>query len=150
MATTILKYDQATRLIMGDIDLNTSTLKLALITSGYTFDAAHTLFDNGGNDATDPSFNEVANGDGYTTGGATLGTPTLSTAGAVGTFDADDVTFTALTKTFRQGIIYASGTFETLVNPVLFRVLFDDTPADLTITGIDFVVKWNASGILAI
>lgn len=150
MATTISKYNQATKLIMGDLDLNTSTLKLALVTSTYVFDAAHTLFDNAGNNSTDPSFCEVATGAGYTTGGATLGTPTLTSSAGVCTFGAVDVVFTALTKTFRGAVVYASGTFETLVNPVLFYILFDSTPADRVIDNIDFIVKWHPSGILAI
>lgn len=150
MATTISLYNHTTKLIMGGLDLNSDTLKLALISSGYTFAASHTQFDNGANDASDPSYNEVANGSGYATGGAALANPTLTTAGAVSTFDADDVTFAALTKTFRGAVVYAVGTFEGIVNPVLLYVLFDDTPADRVIDNVDYIVKWHASGILAI
>ncbi len=150
MATTISKYNHTTKLIMGDIDLNTSVLKLALVTSTYVFDAAHTLFDNGADGVTDPSFCEVAPGSGYATGGETVSEPTLTLTGAVCTFDAADVLFTALTKTFRGAVVYASGTFETVINPVLFYILFDDTPADKVVVATDFAVRWNTNGILAI
>ena len=143
MATTISKYNTATKMIMGGIDLDSATLKLALVSSIYAFNAAHTTW-------AEVSANEVADGYGYTTGGAVLGAPTLTEVAGVCTFDAEDVSFTTLTKTFRAGVVYAEGTFDTVVNPVLFYVLFDSTPADLVISGITFVVRWNASGILAI
>lgn len=142
MAVTITKYTHAHKILVAAGDWGTTTAKLALLTSGYTFSAAHTAFDNGADDATDPSFNEVTTGDGYTTGGATLTCTISDTA-----IDANDVTWTALTKTFRQGVIYFDDTVEGVAKPLLFRVLFDDTPADITIPGIDFVVVWNASGI---
>ena len=143
MATTISKYNTATKMIMGGIDLDTSTLKLALVTSTYVFNATHETW-------AEASSNEVATGNGYTTGGSALTSPTLVQAAGVCTFDAADVTFAALTKTFRGGVVYAEGTFETVINPVLFYILFDSTPADRVIEAIDFVVKWNSSGILAI
>lgn len=143
MATTIQKFNGATKMILGGIDLDTTTLKLALVTSSYTLDLTDAAW-------SDISGSEVATGDGYTTGGETLGTPTLTTSGAVCTFDAEDVTWTSLTKTFRAGVVYASGTFETILNPVLFYILFDDTPADRVINNINFIVQWHSSGILAI
>lgn len=143
MATTISKYNTTTKLIMGGIDLDTSTIKLALVTDAYVFDATDSVW-------ADASAAEVTTGAGYTTGGATLANPTLAQVAGVCTFDADDITYTALTKTFRAAIIYAEGTFDTLVNPLLFYILFDDTPADKVIVAMDFVVKWNSNGILSI
>ena len=112
-----------------------NTIKLALVTSSYSFSAAHTLWG-------DASASEVATGDGYTTGGLTLTTSKSDTA-----LDAVDLTFSALTKTFRGAVVYISGTVESLVNPVLFYILFDDTPGDIVIQGNDFIISWNASGI---
>ena len=142
-ATTISAFNGATKQIMGAVDLNTSTLKLALVTSAYTFSSATA-------DWASISANEVAAGNGYTTGGETITGATLTSTGAICAFDANDVTFTALTKTFRAGVVYASGTFETIIDPVLFYILFDSAPADKIIESIDFIVKWNASGILTI
>ena len=74
MATTISRYTSYNQYVHnGTINLNsTGKIKLALVTSEYVFSAAHTLFDNGADDSTDPSHCEVATGDGYTTGGAAL------------------------------------------------------------------------------
>lgn len=54
----------------GGIDLDTHTIKVALVTSSYTFSTAHDRF----NDIT----NEVS-GTGYSAGGATVGSITLTT-----------------------------------------------------------------------
>lgn len=135
MAVTITKYTHAHKILCGAGDWTANTIKLALVADTYTPSAAHTIWG-------DVSANEVATGSGYTTGGATM---TCTKTDAL--LDAADVTFTALTKTFKYGVIYIVGTVETLTNPVLFYILFDDTPANVTIPGVDFVVVWNASGV---
>jgi len=142
MATTITAYNQLSHIIANH-DLDALTLKLALVTSAYTFAATHTLW-------SDASGSEVAAGDGYTTGGETIGSLSLTLATAQTTLDAADVTWTALTKTFRRAVCYASGTVIALTNPVLFSILFDDTPADIVVAGVDYQVRWNASGIILI
>lgn len=142
MATTITAYNQLSELV-ANYDLDAQTVNLALVTSSYTPDAAH-------DEWADASANEVATGDGYTTGGATLASLAYTRSGATTTLDANDVTWSALTKTFRYAVAYVSGTLGALTNPVLFFILFDATPADLTITGIDFTVSWNTSGILTL
>jgi hypothetical protein len=142
MAITITPYTQSLKILCGAGDWLTSDVRLALVASGYTFSAAHTLFDNGADDATDPSFSDLTTGGGYTAGGAAL-----TTSIANNKLDASPVTFTALDKTFRQGIIYINATVDTIAKPLLFRILFDDTPADITIPGVDFAVNWNANGI---
>lgn len=101
----------------------------------------------------DVGFHEVIDGDGYTTGGATLANKTLTRSTWKTTFDADNVTFTALTKTFRYGVLYVSGTKTNpdggpdIVNPLYAYVLFDDTPADIVVSGTDYVVQWSSLGI---
>jgi hypothetical protein len=142
MAITLTAYTQTLKILCGAGDWLADDVRLALLSSGYTFNAAHTMFDNGEGDATDPSEHELADGDGYPVGGAAL-----STTAANNKLDAAPTVFTALDKTFRQGIIYIDATVDTVAKPVLFRVLFDDTPADITIPGIDFAVNWNANGI---
>lgn len=144
MSVTIQKYEQLSKLLAaGDLDLDANTLKLALLASAYAFDQTDTLF------AT-PGANEIAAGGGYTAGGTTLSGATLSSVAEVTSLDADDVVWPALTATFRGAVLYASGTLGGVVNPVLAYILFDDTPADVTVTGIDFSVLWNASGILTV
>jgi len=142
MATTITAYTHLWKLVTtGGLDLDTSEIRIRLVTSSYTFSAAHTLWDNSANDATDPSYNEVANGDGYTTGGVQLANPVVTTSNV----DYDDVVWTSLTKTFRGAIGVGIGTFGGVVNPVLFYILLDSTPADVVSSGSNYTIQWNAT-----
>jgi hypothetical protein len=146
MAVTITPYTSYNQYIhSGEMNLNdTGKIKLALVTSTYVFSAAHTIFDNGADDATDPSFCEVVTGDGYTTGGAVLASLSVTAV----RFDATDITFTALTKTFRGGVLYQDATYLTIVKPLIAYILFDSTPADTTVGGGDFTIQWHANGII--
>jgi hypothetical protein len=131
----------------GVINLVSDAIRLALVDSDYTPDLdADTVW-------ADVSTHEVADGDGYTTGGALLTGKTLTRDGALTTFDANDVTFSALTKTFRYGVLYVDGTKTDpgggadIVNPLFAYILFDDTPTDVTVAGVDYVVNWSSLGI---
>lgn len=142
MASSITWYDQAWKLIVtGAVDLDSDTLKVALVSSGYTPSTTHTIWDPDTNNAADPSYNEVTNGSGYTTGGATLANPVTTNAN----IDYDDVSWTALTKTFRYAVCYASKTVNGLVNPLLFYILLDTTPADIVSNGSNYTIQWNAT-----
>jgi hypothetical protein len=144
MAIIHTPYAQSLKILSGAGDWLTDPVKLALLSSGYTFSAAHTMFDNGADNATDPSFSELAAGTGYTTGGIALATKTV----ADGAIDADPVVFPfTAEKTFRHGVVYIDATVDTIAKPLLFHILFDNTPADITIPSVDFAVNWNASGI---
>jgi hypothetical protein len=138
MAVTATKYTHAHKILTNQGDWNSNTVKFALVTSSYTFSAAHTVW-------ADASSYEVASGSGYTTGGATVTCTASNTA-----LGASNTTFTALTKTFRGAVLYIEGTIEGLTNPLLEYILFDDTPADTEVTGTDFIVIWNASGVFSI
>lgn len=140
MVPTITWYDHAWRLVTNGVNLQTATISLRLVTSGYVFDADHTLWDNGADDATDPSANEVAAGGGYTLGGKTL-TGMVATNS---TIDFDDVTWSSLTKTFRGVVAVLDGTHGALTDPLLFYLLPDSTPADIVSNGSDYSILWNA------
>jgi len=127
------------RFMKGDIDFSSATFKMMLLDSGYTLDLTDTQLG-------DVSANEIT-GTGYTAGGETLTTVTVSRSGAKTTFDADNIVWSTATFTCRFGVIYASGTFGGLVNPIVSYVLFDDTPADVSVTGQDFTVQIGANGI---
>ena len=133
----------------GVINLFSDTLKVALVSSAYTPDLS------GDEVWGDVSSYEVASGDGYTTGGATLASKTLTRDTWKTTFDAGDVTWTSLTKTFRYAVIYKSGTVADpqggadIVNPLFAYVLLDDTPADIVVAGVDYVLQWSSLGIAA-
>jgi len=144
MATTFSKYTSYNQYVHdGTINLNsTGNIKFALVTSSYVFSAAHTLFDNGADDATDPSYNEVATGDGYTTGGAALASLSVNST----RFDSASPAWTGLTKVFRAGVLYLDDTVNTIAKPLIGYVLFDATPADITMTGGDFTYDVAATG----
>lgn len=135
----------------GTIDLENDTIKLMLVTDAYTFDAAHDVLADV-QASPDPEVVEVASpSNGYTQGGEALtgSAVTHTDSPAQAKWDADDVTWTALDATFRYGILYAEKSVGSpeIVNPLIACILFDTTPADVTISGINFVVQWSANGI---
>lgn len=125
----------------GTIDLDSTDVYLALVTSDYTKNLAHTIW-------ADISANEVANGTGYTTGGAQLASNDVTYVTTTTKFDAADVTWASLTKTFRFAVKYINATVNGIVKPLIGIILFDSTPADVAVSGVDFVITWNASGII--
>ncbi len=134
----------------GTIDLDTDTIKLMLVTSVYTPSVSHAVLAEV-NSSPDPEVVAVASpSNGYTTGGKALTgkTVTKTDSPSQGKFDADDLVFTALTATFRYGILYAAKTVGGIVNPLIGYILFDNTPADIVISGVDWTAQWSSSGII--
>lgn len=137
-------YDSAKEYIGdGTIDLDTHTFKCALFTSSSN---ANTL-----TNATLASLtNQVANANGYTTGGNTLASVTWTQTGGTATFDAADTTWTASggSITARYAVIYD----DTAASDELLCVcLLDTTPADVTATnGNTLTIQFNASGIFTL
>lgn len=130
----------------GTIDLDTDTFKVTLHTSTYTPNAAtHTVYA----DLT----NELSTANGYTNGGATLGTVTWTRSGATVTFDAADTAWTASGGSIvaRYAVIRKSGTANAIVDALVAYILMDTTPADITTsTGNTLTLQWNASGIFTL
>src|ERR671926_414352 len=90
------------KIMDGSIDLDTDTIKVALVTSSYTPDQdAHDFFD----DVT----NEVS-GTGYSAGGASLANKavTADNTDNEGVFDADDTNWGSSTITARGAVLYKS------------------------------------------
>ncbi len=138
MAPTISLYNHTRARFASGANAVGDTYKVKLLTAA-TFNATHTtLAATGGT--------EVANGSGYTTGGATLANAAVTTVNTnEAKFDADDVTWAA-----SGGAITAS-----------FAILYNDTDADdppvafidfdgaeTAGTGTDFKIIWNANGIV--
>jgi hypothetical protein len=126
----------------GVIDLTSAQIYLALIANTYTEDLGHTLWSQ-------VSANEVAAGSGYTAGGANIQLPVVSYVGVTSYWSASNVTWANLTKTFRYGALYLSATVKGIVRPLIAIITFDATPADVTVSGVDFTIQWNALGILS-
>lgn len=127
------------KIMDGSIDLDTDTIKVALVTSSYTVDQdAH-------EDYADIT-NEVANGNGYTTGGESLANKavTKDNTDNEGVFDADDVTWSASTITARGAIVYKS----TGVAGTSWFICYLDFGSDQSSSSGNFTIQWNAEGIL--
>lgn len=124
-----------------EVDWDTDTIKVALVTSSYTPDQdAHDYWN-------DVSANE-ASGTGYTAGGATLGTKTITYTGASNkiTLDAADTSWTSSTITARYAVIYDStGTSSTSV-----LLGYIDFGQDESSSNGTFTISYNASGIFEI
>lgn len=139
-------YNRALKQILsGEINLTSDTIKVMLVDSGYTPNADHDFVDNGMNDASDPSFNELS-GTGYIR--QTLGSKTFqeSDANDRGEFDAADVTFEDIDAgTADAAILYVEGNDDT--DSVLLAYI-DDGGFPRTTNGGDLTIQWNANGIL--
>lgn len=140
MASVI--YNAFKKFIMnGSVDLDTDTIKVALVTSSYTPDIdAHDYF----NDVT----NEVT-GTGYTAGGATLANKavTQDNTNDKGVFDADDVAWTTSTITARGAVLYKSRGGASSADELICYI---DFGVDKVSTAGTFTIQWNASGILTL
>lgn len=145
MATQVYTYDNAIALQgQGLLDLRAIQIDVALIASTYTPNVvtdtvwadvvAHEI-----DDATYPN---------YVAGGKTLANQTFTQSGGVGKLSGDDMVWAGASITSRYAVARAVGTFETFTDPVLFYILFDDTPVDVSRE--DFTIKWSPTGVFSI
>jgi len=120
MAITQAMCTQFKRDVMlGLHDLDTDTIKIALYTSSATLDATTTTYS---------ATNEIANGNGYTTGGVTLANASVIVNSTSGCFDSDNPEWTSATFTARGALIY------------------NDTESDLAIAVLDFGGDFAVAG----
>lgn len=125
-----------TDLLNGTFDLDSDTFLMALFLSTSNIGASSTTYAG--------LTNEHSNANGYTTGGISMGSLTLSGTTTVTVDDPADVVWTASggSITARYAVIYESG------GRVLCYCLLDSTPADVTATnGNTLTVALHASGI---
>lgn len=90
---TLFKKD----VLLGDHHLDSDNIYIALYTSSATLAAATDGY---------ITTNEVANGNGYTTGGNALASKTVEENSTSGVFDAADPEWTSATFTARGALIY--------------------------------------------
>lgn len=151
MASEFTLYSSLRKyLLNGTINLESDTLKLALVTSAYSPNVAHAVLADVMSSPS-PEVVAVASPDnGYPMGGKALTgqTVTKTDSPSAGKFDADDVIFTALTATFRYGVLYAAVTRNGIEDPLIGYVLYDTTPADITISGLDWINQWSPNGVI--
>jgi hypothetical protein len=124
-----------------EVDFDSDTIKVALVSSSYTPDQdAHDYWN-------DVNSYEVT-GTGYTAGGATLAskTATYDSATNVIVLDAADTTWSSSTITARYAVIYDStGTAST--SPLIGYV---DFGSDQSSTSGNFTITWDSTGIVRI
>lgn len=121
------------------LDLDDTTadrFKVMLVTSAYTPDF-------GTHDFKADVTNEVT-GTGYSAGGESLTSVTLTQSGGTITFDAADVTWTSSTITARGAVVYD----DSLASDPL--ICYIDFGADKSSSSGDFVLSFNASGIFTL
>lgn len=137
MAVTVSLYNHSAARFASGANAEGDTYKVKLLTAA-SFDATHTtLAATGGT--------ELANGNGYTTGGATLANVAVTTVTTNDAkFDADDVSWTAsgAALSASYGILYNDS--DTNDPPVAFLDFGSSQSAG---DGTDFKIVWNASGI---
>ena len=152
MAAGAFNFPQPTKLNFFNttnlLNATTTNFRLALVTSAWT--PAPTT-----NEVwADVSANEIATGNGYTTGGGTLTSVALTQSGGVVKFTSAAFVWTASgtgIPAWRYGVVYYIGTLNAKVNPLVGYFLGDSTPADipLTTSGNTLTVTPNSSGILS-
>src|SRR4051812_30178042 len=122
MTASVSFYDNW-REAMNDAALRGAVVKATLHASGYTFSAAHSVYA----DLT----NELSTAVGYTNGGQALGGLVWDHSGAVATFDADDLDWTATGGSIvhRRLVLRVVGTFNSQIDPLILSVLSNAAPA---------------------
>lgn len=129
-----------TKMVNGTIDLDTHTIKAALVTSALS------LTDDYAGTSTDARYadlgaNEVANGSGYTTGGVTLSGVSLTRSGATVTFTSNPASWSSATFTAKWIVLYADNTNDDIIGYMELESGSTVSPSNGTLT-----VNPHASG----
>ena len=129
--STLFKKD----VMLGDQHLDSDTLHIALYTSSATLSAATDGY---------ITANEVANGNGYTTGGIALASKTVIENSTSGVFDAADPEFTSATFTARGALIY-NKTLGDASSNARGAIAILDFGGDFTVAGGTFKIVFPAN-----
>lgn len=131
------------RILNGNVDLLTDTLKVVLLGSGYTPNKDHEFIsDLGANELT---------GTGYTSGFAGSGRKTLASKAVtkdnsadIAYFDANDLTWTAINAGTAAYAAIVKEVTSDADSPVLAII---DLSPDIATNGGDLTVQWAATGL---
>lgn len=125
-------YKQALLDADVNVDLIAGTVKVALVDTGtYTYNAAHDFLD----DLT-----------GVVGTAQTIGTKTVTN----GTFDGDNVTFTAVSGATVEALVIYIDTGVSTTSRLVAYIDTGQTGLPVTPNGGDITITWNASGIFTI
>jgi len=128
---TLFKKD----VLLGDQHLDSDNIYIALYTSSATLSASTDGY---------ITSNEVANGNGYTTGGNALASKTVEENGTSGVFDAADPEWTSATFTARGALIY-NKTLGDASSNARGAIAVLDFGGDFTVAGGTFKVVFPAN-----
>ena len=106
-------------------DITSDTIKCALFTSSASLAASTTAYSTS---------NEVANGNGYSTGGVTLGSAAVATSGTTVYIDFDDPIWNSATFTANGSLIYNSSNSNKAICVLAFGGDYTVTNGTFTIT----------------
>jgi hypothetical protein len=140
MATSKAYLNLAAAIFNKEVDFDSDNVKVALLSSSYTPNQT------GHGYMSDTRAYEVS-GTGYTAGGQALASKTVTkdAANKVVVFDAADVTWANSTITARYAVVYddsgASDATKALIGYI-------DLVSDQASNNGNFVIEWDASGIL--
>ena len=130
---TAFKEDLMTKAV--NLGTGGDTIKVALLSDSHSFSAANSVWG-------DVSANELANGNGYTTNGATLGSQAV-TAGTTTKFDAADTAWTEATFTAYHAVLYDSTNTSSLICSI-------DFGGAKTVSANTFTIQWHNDGIITL
>jgi len=128
--STLFKKD----VLLGDHHLDSDNIYVALYTSSATLSAATDGY---------ITANEVANGNGYTTGGVALASKAVTENSTSGVFDADDPQWTSATFTARGALIYNKSLGDTTSNANGANAILD-FGGDFSVSGGTFRIVFPA------
>lgn len=120
----------------GDIDLAADTIKAVLVDAAdYTYSNAHNFLD------------DVPSGARATNGTGTLASKTIGTSGNVTTFDAADLTLTAVTGDPSEAVVIYKDTGAEATSQL---IAYLELSSAVTPNGGNITLQWNASGLFTI
>lgn len=126
------KWKQALLEFTANNDLDGQTVKVALVTAGYTYTS------------TDQYYSSVS--------ASVVGTPQTigSKTFTNGVFDGADVTFTSVTGSQVVSLVIYIDTGSAATSPLVAFIDTGVTNLPVTPNGGDILITWNASGIFAL
>ena len=126
------KWKQALLEFTANNDLDGQTVKVALVTAGYTYSS------------TDQFYSSVS--------ASVVGTPQTigSKTFTKGVFDGSDVTFTSVTGSQVVSLVIYVDTGSAATSPLVAFIDTSVTNLPVTPNGGDIAITWNASGIFAL
>jgi hypothetical protein len=123
-------------LMNKEIDLEGDTIKVMLLNDSHSFTATNNVIG-------DVNTNELANGNGYTTGGATLASKSVTQA-ATTKWDAADTAWSASSFTAHHAVIWDDSV---ATDDLICSIDFGGAK---TVSSGTFTIQWHTDGIITL